>query len=71
MSEKIVITTDSTADLGKHELDKYNIKVVPLHVTFGDKDYKDSVDIDTNKLYELVDEYNSLPKTHLVKLREF
>ncbi len=71
MSEKIVITTDSTADLGKRELDKYNIKVVPLHVTFGDKDYKDSVDIDTNKLYELVDEYNSLPKTQAVSPGEF
>lgn len=68
---KIVISTDSTADLGINELKEYDIKVIPLYVRFNDDVYKDGVDIDTNKLYELVDEYDTLPKTQAIAPGDF
>ncbi len=38
--EKIKIITDSTADLPKDIIEKYDIEVIPLFVSFGDKVYK-------------------------------
>lgn len=60
---KIKIITDSTSDLSKELYDKYDIEVLPLYVTIGDKTYKDFYEIDAKKLYKLVSETNSFPKT--------
>ncbi len=68
---KIIISTDSTADLGINELKEYDIKVIPLYVRFDNDVYKDGVDINTNKLYELVDKYNALPKTQAITPGDF
>ena len=38
----IRIITDSSCDLNKDIIEKYNIKVVPLNVSFGDEIYMDS-----------------------------
>lgn len=60
---KIKIITDSTTDLSKELYDKYDIKVLPLFVTIGDKTYEDFYEVDAKKLYELVAETGSFPKT--------
>lgn len=57
------IVTDSTADLSPELIEKYNIKVVPLLVTIGDKTYYDGVDITQKELFQLVDKHKTLPKT--------
>ncbi|WP_069649971.1 DegV family protein [Caloranaerobacter ferrireducens] len=59
----IKIFTDSTCDLSTEILEKYDISVVPLYVSFGNETYKDGIDINTKKLYDLVDKYGILPKT--------
>ena len=59
----VKIFTDSTADLGKELLEKFDIESVPLYVQFPNKTYKDGIDINTNQLYALVDEHKQLPKT--------
>ena len=41
MSIKIV--TDSTCDLPREFVEKYDIKVVPLSVNFGDDSYLDGI----------------------------
>ncbi|WP_291633356.1 DegV family protein [Clostridium sp.] len=43
--EKIKIITDSTCDLNKDVIDKYNIEVLPLLVNIENKTYKDGEDI--------------------------
>ena len=45
MSNKVVILTDSTCDLGEELLNKYDIKVIPLHVNFGTETYDDIIQI--------------------------
>lgn len=60
---RIKIFTDSTCDLSKELLEKYDIDVVPLYVSFDSESLKDGVDIDTYELYRNVDETGLLPKT--------
>lgn len=60
---KINLVTDCTSDLTEDLLQKHNIKVLPLYVTFGDESYRDGIDITTEELYKKVEEYNALPKT--------
>ena len=65
---KVKIITDSTCDLSKELIKKYDIEVLPLYVNFEDSTYLDGVDIDVNKLYELVEKKNELPKTAAVAI---
>ena len=41
----IKILSDSTCDLSKDLLEKYDITVLPLHVLLGDDEYLDGVNI--------------------------
>lgn len=68
---KVKIITDSTNDLTKDILDKYEIDVVPLSVAFGEKAYLDGVEIITSELYEKVEQEKQLPKTAAVPIHSF
>lgn len=61
--KKIKIIVDSSVDLSKEFFESEDITVLHYPVTIGGKTYEDGVDIDTKKLFELIDEYNELPKT--------
>ena len=61
--KKILITTDSTCDLTEELYKKYDIKVLPLLVTLGDKTYLDGVDIKQDDIYAHFDKTGELPKT--------
>lgn len=60
---QVKIFADSTCDLPREWLQKYDIGLIPLYVTFGDQTFKDGVDITTPQLYAKVSETGSLPKT--------
>ena len=60
--KKIKIVTDSSCDLNNEIIQKYNIKVVPLNVSFGDKIYEDGY-IENSEFYEMMDKSPVLPKT--------
>lgn len=62
---KVVIIADSTCDLSQELVEKYDIKIVPLHVTFkGDeKDYLDGVTINPEEVYKKVEELGVTPTT--------
>lgn len=69
----IRIITDSTCDLSKELIEKYNIRVIPLHVSFpgDDTEYLDGVNINSEQLYDLAKKLNVLPKTGAVNVVEF
>ena len=52
MSERVLIASDSTCDLSKELIEQYGIKILPLGVTLGDKQYTDGVDITPEDIYE-------------------
>lgn len=68
---KVIITTDSTADLSSDVIEQYQIKTVPLYVGFGEELYKDGIDITTPELYKKVKEKGYLPKTSAVSPGDF
>lgn len=68
---KVIIVTDSTNDLSEKLIKENDIKVIPLYVSFGDEIYKDGVEINTEKLYELVNKYNRIPKTSACSIGDF
>ena len=69
----IRIITDSTCDLSKELIEKYSIRVIPLHVSFpgDDTEYLDGVNINSEQLYDLATKLNVLPKTGAVNVVEF
>ena len=60
---KIKIVVDSTVDLSKELYEKYDMEIIPLNVSFGEKTFKDGIDITRDQLYEDVKKFKSLPST--------
>ncbi len=65
---KIAVSVESTHDLTKELLEKYDIKVIQYQITLGDLTFKDG-EYTTEEIFSLVDKYNALPKT--TALNEF
>lgn len=63
MNNNIIISSDSTCDLSLELRERYNISIVPLGVTLGDKTYFDGVDITPDDIYAHHSKTGELPKT--------
>ena len=59
----VKIITDSSCDLTRKILNRYNVSVVPLQITCGDTTYKDGVDITSKMIFQWAEENKSIPKT--------
>lgn len=59
----IKIVTDSSADLPKEMIEKYNISVVPLTVTINGHDYQETKDITPQEFFSKMLSSEELPKT--------
>ena len=44
------IIADSTCDLSKGIIEKYNILIAPLHIVLGEKEYLDGRDISPDEI---------------------
>ncbi len=69
--DKIIIACDSTVDLSKEIIERYNIKVLPLTVSLGDKDYKDGVDLFPQMIYDYHAKTGELPKTSAINVTQY
>ena len=67
---KIAVSVESTNDLSKELLEKYDIKVIAYTITLGDMTFKDG-EHTTAELFEYVDKYNTLPKTTALNEYEY
>ena len=63
MSNNIIISSDSTCDLSAELRERYNVSIIPLGVTLGDKTYFDGVDIVPDDIYAHHNKTGELPKT--------
>ncbi|MGM0421280.1 MAG: DegV family protein [Bacillota bacterium] len=68
MEEKIAIVTDSTSDLNKEDLKKYEIESIPLKVIYKNEQYHDRVDITPVEVYEKMEE--EIPTTSMPSPQE-
>ena len=63
MAGKILLSADSTCDLGENLKNKYNVNYYPFYVIIDNKQYYDGVDITPEEIYKIYNEKNILPKT--------
>lgn len=66
----IKIVSDSTCDLSKELVQKYDIQIAPLHILLGEKEYLDGVDISPDDIYAWADANNDTPKTSAIGFEE-
>lgn len=66
----VKIISDSTCDLSKELITKYDIKVVPLHIVLGDEEFFDGVNISPDEIYKWSDANNATPKTSAASIEE-
>lgn len=50
--ERIALITDTTSDLKKQIIDKYDIKLLPFRIIYKNKEYKDRFEITPKQVYE-------------------
>jgi len=63
MIDRVAIVTDTTACIPKEQVEKYGIEVVPIEFIFGDKVYRDGIDISPAEFYALLRQAENLPTT--------
>lgn len=68
---KVLILTDSTADLSLGLLIKNDIQSVPLYIRFDEEVFQDGIDITTEELYEKVSETGVLAKSSGLRSADF
>lgn len=66
----IKIISDSTCDLSKELLKKYDITILPLHIHLGEEEYEDGVNITPDEIYRWSDEHDAAPKTAAPSIAE-
>ena len=62
---KIAISAESTIDLTKELIEKYNIKLIPFNIQLGDKSGLDG-EITTDEIIGFVNQNGVLPKTSAI-----
>lgn len=70
MNKPIIISSDSTCDLSKELVERYQIRTIPLGVTLGDTVYRDGVDITPDDIYAYHAKTGQLPKTSAINIAE-
>ncbi|MBE5951991.1 MAG: DegV family protein [Lachnospiraceae bacterium] len=66
----VKIIADSTCDLSKELIEKYDISILPLHIHLGDDEYEDGVNIFPEDIYKWSDAHNTTPKTSAMSIDE-
>lgn len=65
---KIALVTDSTCDLPRELVNKFNIHVVPLRIIYTNEEYRDGIDISTDEIMDHLDQ--EVPKTSMPSLED-
>ena len=66
----VKIIADSTCDLSKELLEKYEISILPLHIVLGDKEYKDGLEILPDEIYAWSNANKEAPKTSAASISD-
>lgn len=60
---KVRIVADSTCDLTKELLEKYEVRTIPLCIVMDEKSYYDGLEVTPDEIYAWADANKSTPKT--------
>ena len=67
---KIILSTDSGADLPKELVEKYQIQVAPMHIIMDGKDYLDG-ELSVEELFEYYNRTKKIPSTAATNVQEY
>ena len=65
---KIALITDSTSDVDKEMIEKYDLKVLPLRIIYKDREYIDRVTITPKEVYDNF--AREIPSTSLPSIKD-
>ena len=68
---RTIISTDSPADVPAEIRERYDIRVIPLHIILDDDCFEDGVNIQPDDLYSFYKKTGRLPKTSAVSVAEY
>lgn len=71
MPKPVKITADTPCDIGPILQERYDVKLIPLHVTMGNTEYLDGIDINRDDIYANWEKNGTLPKTSAVSVGEY
>lgn len=66
----VKIIADSTCDLSKELLEKYNVDILPLYIILGDEEHQDGRGISPDEIYAWSNANNATPKTAACSLAQ-
>ena len=69
VTNKIILSADSTCDLDQELKERYHVHYFPLHIILDGKDYKDGIDITPEEIYQKYYDEKSFQKQPLSMLR--
>lgn len=67
----ITILTDTMCDVPREFVEKYNIKVLPLLVNFGEESFRDGIDITADEFFKKLETSQELPTTSQINPPQF
>jgi DegV family protein with EDD domain len=67
----VVIVTDSGADIPESEVDRLGIQVVPVRLSFGDREFLDGISLDAGTFYQKLAEASETPLTSQPPAQDF
>ena len=68
---RVKITADSTCDLPKELIEKYNIGITPLYIIKDEKPYKDSMEITVSDVFEYVESGKGITRSNAINVSEY
>ena len=71
MSKPIILSAESTCDLGAELIAQNNVNIYPFHVILGDDAFSDGVDLTPDDIYRVYAEKGILPHTAAVNMEEY
>lgn len=71
MERKIILSADSTCDLGNVLKDQYGVHYYPYHIILDNQQYTDGLDIAPEDLYTAYRQKKILPKTAAIGVGEY
>ena len=71
MAKPVLITADSTCDLSRDLIERYDVRLIPLTIQLGEESYLDGVSFTPQDMYDRYHADGSLPKTAAPSLQQF
>lgn len=68
---KIILSADSTCDLGAELKARYQVSYYPFHIILEEKDYQDNVDITVKEIFQAYYDRKALPRTAAINVGEY